>query len=243
MRYEQNAVLDSLRRAQQFLDAHADALETVNPSARKQLERVAAQIADLSILQETGSRGARGETAKQRALLAALRRDHMAPIAVVAKLELRAMPEFVSLQMPQAGGSAERLLVAAYSMADAAARYSDVLIDNGLSATFADDLRDAAAAVSEAATGRNTYRLDRTGATAGLDAAQRRGRAILKILNALIARCIRNDAQLVAEWNAARKIGRKPGPPAGRQSVDASPIRVVEDQAAPRSAAASTVAA
>ena len=59
-------------------------------------------------------------------------------------------------------------------------------IDNGLPATFLDDFREEAAAVSESVVDRNKQQGRRTGATAGLVAEERRGRAILRVLNALI---------------------------------------------------------
>jgi len=234
MRNEQNAVLASLRRAQQFLDTHGDVLDAVNTSTRKPLDSIVSQLTDLSVAQETGVRGAKGETARQHALRLVLRRNYMAPVAELAKLELRAMPEFVSLKMPPAGGSTERLVAAAYAMAEAAIPHAQVLINNGLPATFADDLRSAAAVVSEATTGRNKYQGTRAGATAGLAAAERRGRATLKVLHALITARIANDAQLVAEWRAAKMVGRKPGPAAGRSHMaDPTPIRPTDSVATP----------
>jgi hypothetical protein len=141
--------------------------------------------------------------------------------------------------MPPAGGSTERLVAAAYAMADAATPHAPVLIDNGLPATFADDLRSAADAVSESTAGRSKYQGTRAGATAGLAAAERRGRATLKVLNALITARIGNDAQLVAEWRTAKTVGRKPGPAAGRgHAIDATPIHRAADVATPTSAAA-----
>ncbi|HTE45131.1 MAG TPA: hypothetical protein VK636_07800 [Gemmatimonadaceae bacterium] len=238
MRNEQNAVLASLRRTQQYLDTHGDVLDAVNKSTRRQLDAVVTQLTDLSTAQETGVRGAKGETARQHALRLVLRRNYMTPIAAVAKLELRAVPEFASLMMPIAGGTTERLVAAAYAMADAAAPHADVLIDNGLPETFADDLRTAAAAVSESTAGRTKYQGTRVGATAGLAAGERRGRAIIKVLNALITRRIGNDAQLVAEWKSAKAVGRKPGPSAGRgHAVDVTPIHPAEGGATPATAA------
>jgi hypothetical protein len=94
MRNEQNAVLASLRRAQQFLGTHGDVLDAVNKSTRKPLDNIVTQLTELSVAQESGMRGAKGETARQQALRLALRRNYMAPIAELARLELRAAPEF-----------------------------------------------------------------------------------------------------------------------------------------------------
>jgi hypothetical protein len=62
MRPEENAVLDSLRRAQQILEMHGDALTAVTPSTRTQLADAITQLEELSVAQDTGARGSRGET-------------------------------------------------------------------------------------------------------------------------------------------------------------------------------------
>jgi hypothetical protein len=221
MRNGQNAVLASLRRSQQFLDVNADSLGAVNTSTRKQLDDVVTQLSNLSISQEGSTRGSKGETARLHASLLALRRNYMAPIAELAKLKLRDVPEFAALMLPPANATADRAVAAAYAMADAATEHAPVLLENGLPTTFADDLRTAAAAVSASTVGRSAHQGRRSGATAGLAAEERRGRAILRVLNALIMARVGSDAQLVAEWTTAKAVRRKPGPVAGSQASDA----------------------
>ena len=74
MRYQQNPVLSSLRRAQQFLATNASVFADVNPSGRKELDDVVTQLTALSIAQDSGARGSKGETAHRHALRVALRR-------------------------------------------------------------------------------------------------------------------------------------------------------------------------
>jgi len=224
MRNEQNAVLASLRRAQQFLDTNSDVLAVVNKSTRKQLDDVVTQLSELSIAQDGSARGSKGETSRQRSLRLALRRNYMVPIAELAKLKLRDVPEFAALMLPPASATAQRAVAAAYAMADAATPHAQALIDNGLPTTFADDLRTAAAAVSQSILGRSKHQGRRAGATAGLAAEEKRGRAIVRVLNALIMAHIGNDAKLLAEWTAAKIVRRKPGPAAGSQTSGATPI-------------------
>ena len=85
MRYEQNAVLNSLRCAQQFFDDNTAGLSALNPTARGELDDIVAQLTTLSVAQETGKRCGKGETARSHALRLALRQHYMAPIAAVAK--------------------------------------------------------------------------------------------------------------------------------------------------------------
>lgn len=214
MRYEQNAVLTSLRRAQQFFDDNTEGLSALNSTARRELDDVAGQLTTLSVAQETGKRGGKGETARSHALRLMLRQNHMGPVVAVAKYKLQAVPEFAALTQPGAELSAQALVSSALSMADAAAPHARIFIDSGLSVTFVDDLRTAAQAVSDSVLERDNHHVLRSGATAGLAALERRGRALLRILNALILAQIGDNAQLRREWTTAKTVQQKPGPSA-----------------------------
>src|SRR5437870_5575303 len=90
------------------------------------------------VVHRTGQRLPRrqGETARQRALRLALRRNDMSPIAELAKFKLRDVPEFAALMLPPAGAPSQTTIQAAYAMADAASAHAQTFIDNGLPATF-----------------------------------------------------------------------------------------------------------
>ncbi len=233
MRHQQDAVLTSLRRAQQFLDAHADVLSAVNTSTRKTLDDVVSQLADLSIAQDRNTRGSKGETARQRALRVDLRQSYMAPITELAKYKLPDVPELAALMLPPSNAGLGNTIASAYAMADAAAPHAQTLIDAGLPATFVEDLRTAAAAVNASIADRGNYQGGRSGATAELAEAGRHGRTILRVLNALIVARIRNEAGLLAEWKSAKAVRRKSGPAAGRSTHEATPIQSGPVLAAP----------
>jgi hypothetical protein len=75
MKYQENAVLDALLRAQPFLDENAASLTGVDlTAARKRLDDVVVTFTAHAFHQDVGSRGAKGETAKQRQLRLELRR-------------------------------------------------------------------------------------------------------------------------------------------------------------------------
>ena len=101
MRFLQNAVLAALKRVQLLLDRHAAVLVALVDltAARKRLDDVVASFSDHAYNQDAGSRGAKGETAKQQLRLK-LREQQMDPIALIARKNLRTTPEFASLQMP-----------------------------------------------------------------------------------------------------------------------------------------------
>src|ERR1700712_4172458 len=112
MRIGQNAVLATLRRSQQFLDVHGDVLAAVNTSTRKQLDDVVTQLSELSVTQESGIRGSKGETARKRALRLPPPRHDMTPITELARLKLRDVPEFAALMLPPASSTPERAVAA-----------------------------------------------------------------------------------------------------------------------------------
>src|SRR5437867_2726323 len=73
MQGRQEAVLESLRRIQRFLEDNGAMLDAVNQSgARKRLDQTVTQIGSHAVAQVAGRRAAEGETAKQRTLRLAL---------------------------------------------------------------------------------------------------------------------------------------------------------------------------
>ena len=233
MRYQQNAVFVSLRRAQQFLEANSTVLSGVNPTARKELDGLIAELTILSIAQDSGARGSKGETSRQHALRLALRGNHMAPIAEVARYKLQSVPEFAALTLPPANISAQSIVASAVAMADAATPHAETFTDSGLSPTFLDDLRTAAAAVSDSIVDRSHHQGRRNGATAGLAATEKRGRAMLRVLNALILAQIGESAQLRREWATARAVQQKPGRAAGAHATAPTPTPALVPTPAP----------
>jgi hypothetical protein len=238
MRDGQIAVLNALVRAQQFLDAHADALSGVNTSARKQLDDVVKQLSDYSVTQDSASRGSRGETARQHALRVALRRSYMRPVSKLAQLKLRTVPEFAALTLPPTTTPPQRLVATAYAMADAAGVHAQVFVDNGLPPTFVDDLRAAAAAVSTSIAGRGQLQGRRAGATVGLLEEEKRGRIILQVLDALILAHLAGNLPVIAEWTSAKMVRQKAGSASGSSTTAPAPVQSAGGSATPAPAPA-----
>ncbi|HEY4130929.1 MAG TPA: hypothetical protein VGM50_09950 [Gemmatimonadaceae bacterium] len=214
MRYQQNAVLGALRHAQTFFDENPTAVAGLSATARNELDRVTDAFSKEAVNQDAGLRGTEGEVSRGRSLRTALRAKHMAPIAEVAKYKLQSMPEFSSLTLPSVNISEESLVASATSMADAAAVHAQTFIDSGLLPSFVDDLRTATKAVSISSADRATLKGVRNGGTAGLDAWEKQGRAMLRVLDRLVLAQIGDDAALRRRWETAKAVQRKPGPSA-----------------------------
>lgn len=102
MKDRQIAVLDAVQRAQRFLDENAALLTGADLAAgRHRLDEVATTFTAHALDQDVGDRGSKGETAKQRQLHVKLRREQMEPISVIARRNLRSVPEFTALRMPK----------------------------------------------------------------------------------------------------------------------------------------------
>jgi len=212
MKHRQSHVLETLRQIQVFLDANAQVIGPAIASSRRNLDEVVTNLTNYASAQEVGNISSRGETAKQRALRAALRSDHMEPIAEVAKQMLRDVPEYHALVMPPNNITAPQLVARATAMADAAAVHEQAFKDIGLPDDFISSLRALATEVSQSIDDRKQHTSKRNGATAGLGAEEKRGRSMVKLINALVVPRLRSSDALLAEWRSAKRVPRKPGP-------------------------------
>jgi hypothetical protein len=144
----QGRTLQSLEDARAFLDEHTDKLAAINTTgARQELDRAIADAAAHATDQTGHALVAEGTTQKQRALRHALLRDHMSPVARIARARLPHTPELAPLRMPRSNPSVQRLASAARGMAQAAEAHADVFLAAGLPAEFIAQLNDAVGAL------------------------------------------------------------------------------------------------
>jgi hypothetical protein len=213
MKHQQDAVLDALLRSQRFLEEHAGSLTGVVDlaAARKRLDDVVASFTAHALDQDVGSRGAKGETAKQRQLRTKLRKQQMEPVAVIARRNLRTTPEFAALRMPKRSVVGQAFLASARGMADAATIHRDILVAQGLPSTFLDGFKGAIAKFETSLKDREKSRTRRIGATKGLDVEEKQGRTVLSVLDALAQQALADNQALLQAWQSARLIRRKAG--------------------------------
>jgi hypothetical protein len=227
MHVQQEAVHETLRRIQRFLEDNGLTLAAVNESAaRQRLDEMAAQIAAHAVAQVAGRRASEGETAKQRALRLALRSDHMRPIAVIARQQLREQPEFKLLRMPPWNIRGPGLTAAAQDMANAAEKYTDLFVHEGLPVDFAAQLRAAAAELDQSVDVRGQSRGQRAGATEGLKAVAKRARALIRVLDSQVRPKLGTNDELLREWQVAKHIRRGRTPVSATSAAGASATAV-----------------
>ena len=100
--------------------------------------------------------------------------------------------------------------ITAYGRAFAtnAAAQEAIFTDHGMPAGFLAAFTAKVDAAEDAIGMRNSGLINRSGATAGIKAKGRRGVAILRELDAIMAAARRNDPVLLAAWKTARHIAR-----------------------------------
>lgn len=212
MKQKESYVRDTLVNVQRFLDANAAALGSVNSSGgRKALDDAIAALDGHAIAQAEHRIGSTGETQKQRSLRVTLRRQFLRPIAKVAAATLGDVPELATLRLPPDTIMGAPLVDAANAIANAAVPYTATFVAAGLRPDFLDGLRALTQQIEASLGGRTDHTAKRRGSTIGLGSGTAQGRRALHLLDAAIHQTV-TDEQLLAEWNAVRRIPKKPGP-------------------------------
>ena len=215
MRTIQGNMLQSLRDVAAFLDDHAAKLPDIAKTGARQKLDDAIIALDTHASNQTGcTLASRGATQKQKALRTALLRDHMAPIARIARFELPRTPELAPFKMPRDKPTTPKLAAAAHGMADAAERHAEVFTSLGLSTDFSARLRSAADSLVAAVGERSQNRGRVSAATKGLADRLSAGRRIVHVLDAFVKTALQDDPALLASWNAVKRVQMTTGRPA-----------------------------
>jgi hypothetical protein len=244
MQTTQGTMLQSLRAVQQFIDANSTALAgVVQTGARKRLDDAVLALEGHAADQTGSALTSQGLTAKQSALRTVLLRDHMSPIARIAKADLPNTPEFQPLRMPRGRPTPERLSAAAAGMAQVATQFSDTFVKEGLPQDFVAQLTGAADTFVGSLTERIQTRGRRKGATTGVKAKLSEGRKVVHILDAFVKTALKDDAPLLANWNLVKRVPKTTGRAPATPATPAAPAAPAAPHAPAAPAAASATKA
>jgi len=214
MQYAQGSIASTLQNVQNFLATHADRLGALATSgARKKIDEIAASLDGHGREQEDRALAARMATARRVSAREVLIAAHMRPLALVAAAELANYGELAALHMPRLNVNDRALIQKARAMASAATSHEPAFSQGLAGDTFATDLEAAADVLMSALTERAAAVASRRKATAGLVTDTRTARHRLHVIDRLVTAVIKNDQSLLAEWNAAKQIAKKAGPP------------------------------
>lgn len=218
-------VFDTGRRVQGFLDAQAAAIGTAVPTTlRVQLDDAVTQGAAFQLEQGASGAAAKGETSRQQLIRDDLFAKFLHPVEGVAKKKLKGaatVTELSSLVISSAFKHGNKLLAKATELADAAAKYEKIFVDNGLPADFIAQLRAGIAEVtaSEATRGRQLSR--RTAATTGIATSDKAIRATVDSMNRVLRPALKPNPALLADWMASKRIRQLVVTPTPTGSVSA----------------------
>jgi hypothetical protein len=207
MKATQLNVLRSLRRVQEFITAHplSDAPAALGKQS-DELNSVVAQLSQDTLDQVAGGRFTESNTKHQHKLRVTLWKQHMQPVARIARELFDATGLDRALKMPSLSISHEAMVAAGRAMAEAAAKSETTFVEHGLPVDFVAQLRAAVNALDTALGDKDTSYRRKIQATAGVVVNLRRGKRAVRLLNAIIAPRLESDPELRAAWNNARKV-------------------------------------
>jgi hypothetical protein len=220
-------MLLSLYAVDVFLDAHEQRLPaTTSAGMRETFRRKLAEL-ELHVRTQEGSPlMAQGLTRAKDTKRDALLRDHLAPIARIAKLESANRPALAALKMPRGEPGTEKLLAHAAGMANVAQDYADVFFAAGLRPTFIEDLNAAIDDIRTTVAARTEKRGARSGATQGLRASLSACNSYKVVLDAFIEREAWGDGPLLENWRSVKRVVRVPRARRAAAAIDHTPAHL-----------------
>jgi hypothetical protein len=211
MRFTHAAVVQTVAAIQHFLDQNAASLGNVPSSnARARLDDVARK------LEEHGRKQVEveltGTLATQTRLQArdTLIREHMQPIADIARAEAHREPELALITMPRLNVNDQVLIQNARAMAEAASLNKDIFVTGGLALDFLSQMDEAITALVNAREVQKRSIVERVAATRGLEVEGRTALKRIRVLNNFVRPHTKGDEPLARAWKNARKVARKP---------------------------------
>ncbi len=222
MEREGRSTKDSFERTQEFLTQHpfADSPADLGAQARE-LDEVIAGLNDESLEQEASTRNVAVLAQARDAAREELYKDHMRPIAVIAREVFGRTGTDRAFRLPRSWASNQPLLAAAGAMADAADRAKDTFVARGMPADFVDQLRAAARRLDDVRQGRTESARRRVTSTAKIDDLLRRGRSAVRQLDGLLRPRLAKDPALLRAWESATRV--RPTSAAGSPEPAAAP--------------------
>jgi hypothetical protein len=209
MQTEQGNMLQSLRSVKEFLERNKDKLAgVVHTGARERLDAAIAALEGHATSQSGSALAAQGATQTQRALRAALLRDHMAPISGIAHADLPHTPALKPLRMPRGKPTPERLATAARGMAEAAAAHAELFVAAGLSTDFIAQLNQATDAMLASLNDRVQSQGTRKTATSALKSKLSAGRKIVRVLDTFVKKALVDDPHLLDGWKLVKRVAK-----------------------------------
>jgi hypothetical protein len=203
----QKARLTALQRIQMYLNDNAAQLGSVSKStSRTDLDTAVTGLVQYVAQQskaETASLSAKSVKDEARE---DLRLNHMQPIAAIAKKKLTGTPNIQKLALPHKNTNDIDLVGDGTAMAEAAAQYTQVFLDQQLPADFIAQLQAAVQAVQDAVNAQQSARLRVNDATKSVKAQLAITSTDVKVLNGLVTKQLKGQTGLLGAWKNAKRV-------------------------------------
>ena len=222
---KQGRRLMTLYSVDSFLDTHAERLpKAVSTGVRQRLGETIAELAQHVQTQHASPLIAQGLTRSKEEQREALMRDHMGPIARIARVVGAAVPELQPIKMPRGAPGVQKLLAHAEGMAVIAQQHRDVFIDAGLRPSFVEDFRAAIDDMQRTLAERANRYGDRAGAKEGLERGLVAGNKYKAVLDSFIRSEAHGNVELLTDWAIIKRVPLAPGRRRGKvEEVPAAP--------------------
>jgi hypothetical protein len=210
LRFRQKKVVAAGRRIQVFLDTNKDRVGPVDEgNARGILDEVVTNLEALGGQQDPTRFQRKRELQEERNARYDLREIHMRPIATIADMSLREVPEFEHLRLPPKQVDTQTHIQWAREMAKAAEPHQPVFIRHGLGQDFIAKLNASTDGAQKAVDQRWRNHTSRVGATSKLRSETRRALGVFEVLDALVAPKLKDDDQLSQDWKLSKRIAKR----------------------------------
>ena len=224
MKASQKERVNALHRVQYFLDQHGDAVGPVNQSrTRFALDDVVKQLGARAADQHAAEVAVKSRTEQKDELRETLHLVQAQRLAEIARAKLAGTPDITKLRLPPKDADDRGLVAAGDAMAQAAAKYERVFLDEQLPSAFIAELQAATDAVRKAIVMRDGSRADVRVATKAVEDLLTIGKSIVRILNGLVVKQLARRSELLAGWQQTKHPKAKPGVPQGTTRMAATP--------------------
>lgn len=210
MQRKHSITLTTLQNVQAFMDAYATQLGGLNASAaRTSLDALEQQLSAQAVTQAQGKSGSKAEQARQRVLRNTIRAKYLDQIASIAATQLSQVPDFAALKIPRGTNTTQKLVAVALSMANAASKYAQTFIDQGMARTFVADLKTAVDGLKASQTSKGSTLSKQVGATSSMKLLTSQARKLVHQLDTQIGPKLAAAPALLAQWKAVKRFAGK----------------------------------
>jgi hypothetical protein len=181
-------------------------------------DEAVAKLQAFESVQDKSTGSAKGETATQKRLRREIYADFLGPLRDMAELQKINDPALIVDSYIERHGDFDTQVDNAATAAD---KYPDLLVNYLANPNFVVELRAALAALRASRDSREQLWVSRSGATGGIEAAEKELRERIRALDAALEAKLRNNLPLLANWKVVSRIRKTRTTP--RPGGDATP--------------------